>query len=236
MKICKLALTAVAGLGLMTASAAAAPITIDTFDGDAWVADAPFFIIGSEAEVAAGSAIGGWRDLLAESDSTDPLATEVRTSGGSLAYSNTAGSSGTGTVTWDGNDGDASTVDTSGLGGIDLTDGGTNDGFLIKLLSADANLSITLNVWDMAGNLSSLDVLFTTSLVEYSAFLYLDGFVGGADLTNVGAIQLVLDGPENIDAVIDFIAVAPVPLGPAMPPLLGALFMLGYLKRRQSRA
>ncbi|MBL7785260.1 MAG: DUF11 domain-containing protein [Chitinophagales bacterium] len=103
------------------------------------------------------------------------------------------------TITWDGNDNNANTLDATGLGGVDLTSGG-NFGF-----NASADISkykITLRVYTDAANYSESVFTMNSSQtqiynipVEFITFTTVGGI--GADMTNVGAVQLIFE-PLNL--------------------------------------
>ena len=98
-------------------------------------------------------------------------------------------------------DGDATTdsINTGGLGGIDLTGGGQLSSFLLEnLVVTGSGLKLTVNLYDAAtGN------VFTSGPQEL-----INGFSGNLDLayasftgfgnalTNVGAIEVLIDGSE----------------------------------------
>jgi hypothetical protein len=103
------------------------------------------------------------------------------------------------TITWDGNDNDANTLNATGLGGIDLSTGG-NFGFLAQ--TDIGKLKITLRIYTDASNYS--ESVFTYDQagtphynipVEFTSFTVAGGT--GADMTNVGAVQLIFE-PLNL--------------------------------------
>ncbi|MCP4658271.1 MAG: hypothetical protein GY856_22895, partial [bacterium] len=104
----------------------------------------------------------------------------------------------TATLVWDGADGNAAVIDPTGLGGVDLTVGGTQDAFLLSLISADLNSTLALSVFTDAGNASDMTLNLPGGAandafaIPYNTFAT---FVGaGADFTNVGAVVLTIDG------------------------------------------
>jgi hypothetical protein len=106
---------------------------------------------------------------------------------GELALSNDDGNKSKGIVTWDGGPNDPNTVQTTGLGGIDLTAGNATQ-FLAKVISADLGFDYVIRVWDMDGNSSAL----SASVV----------FRVGFDATDCGADPTCVVGP--IDATYNF--------------------------------
>jgi hypothetical protein len=109
------------------APAMAASILIDDFNVDQRVEDQPRMGEDNFGQVSGGDIIGGWRDLLVETDSGSLDAAELVARDSILEFNNVTGATGRGWVTYDGSNtvgDDASNVDTSGLGGEDLFQGG----------------------------------------------------------------------------------------------------------------
>ena len=216
-----LAATAVLGAG----SAQAAPILIDDFsvEQDVGLLDVPMFVPSSSQEGPDGSIIGGFRDMEAMGDADSFLETRLQATGGALTFSNNVGTTGSGTIVWDGDD-DPTVVDTMGLGGIDLTGGvWPLDRILVEILSADLpGLELNFTIYDLVGGVSSLSQTFASSITtpETATFLFDDFNANGtADLTNVGAIQLDIAGPAEIDARFDMIEVGKEVRGRVPEPL-----------------
>jgi hypothetical protein len=200
---------------LGTGSAQAGTLILDDFSAaqDVGLLDISGFIPSSSQTGPNSSILGGFRDLEALGNADNFLETRLRVDNGVLSFSNNVGTLGAGLIVWDGND-DPTTVDSTGLGGIDITqNGGTDlDGFFLDILSADlAGLELAFTVYDTNNNTSSLAQIFDTPVSSASpltaGFLFSD-FVGNADFTNVGAIELAIAGPEEIDATIDSIEIA----------------------------
>jgi hypothetical protein len=103
------------------------------------------------------------------------------------------------TVTWDGNDNDANTLNATGLGGIDISTGG-NFGFLAH--TDIGKFKITLRIYTNAANYSQSVFTYNQSgtphyniPVEFTSFTVAGGT--GADMTNVGAVQMIFE-PLNL--------------------------------------
>lgn len=127
-----------------------------------------------------------------------------------LTFSNKLGAVGRGVVTWDGADDDADQLNPVGLGGVDLTENGDNVGIRF-LLGADLPGGVmSLHVYTDAGDYSSLSQAIpqtptgeaeVVTILRFSDFAQFGVSVGsGADFTNVGAIQLEIQGVSNLDA------------------------------------
>jgi len=131
-------------------------------------------------------------------------------SSGLFSYSQDATISGNGKITWDGTDG-SPTVNPTGLGGIDLTAGGTQDALLLGAFFDDLPVNVTIEVFTDAGNASSLTLAMpglifasTNFVMPYSSFTPSLG--AGATFSNVGAITLTLGSAVTApDVVLDFL-------------------------------
>lgn len=112
------------------------------------------------------------------------------------------------TVQWDGVDGNASTLNPIGLGGINLT--GTTK-ITIPILKdtgvTGRQLPITLELWTNAGKASSLTITVGNSIASTNVDFLLSSFTSlvgtGADLANIGAIVLKID-PTAQSAGFDY--------------------------------
>jgi uncharacterized repeat protein (TIGR01451 family) len=161
---------------------------------------------------AASEAIGGFRKLVATLDQpfgTVALAANDPDSGLSrLDFSATATATGSRRVTWDGSGGAADTTNFTGLGGIDLTDGGRNTGIAVHI-NADKAGSLTMRLSTDAGNISTASVPFPNTfgtliqvILPFSSLIATAGT--GAALTTIGAIQMDVDtASAAIDGYID---------------------------------
>jgi PKD repeat protein len=129
------------------------------------------------------------------------------------------------TITWDGNDNNATTLNATGLGGANLSGAG-NFGFLIDLVDV-AKLKFTLRVYTDASNYSESVVTFNKPEVhwsnvpiEFTTFTTVAGM--GANFTNVGAVQLILESlnllPESNGIDLDMICFHSPCLIPCTPP------------------
>ena len=214
-----LATTAMLGAG----SAQADPIIIDDFSVNQLVGlEALEPAVFSSSQVGPdGSIIGGFRDIEAMGDADSLLETRIEATGGALNFSNATGTTGSGTIVWDGDD-DPTEVDEDGLGGIDLTGGAWPlDRILVEIISADLpGLELEFTIYDLNNGVSSLSQTFAQAITtpETATFLF-DNFSGNADFTNVGAIKLEIDGPPEIDAQFDMIEVGKEVRGRVPEPL-----------------
>gem|GEM_PF-2161298 len=166
--------------------------------------------------VNASEAIGGERDLAVElSAGTSEVQLRVNPFGldDVLLFDSSAGTVGERVVTWDGVDG-AGDVLGFGLGGMDLTQGGTLGGFTM-LMGVDANgANARLRLYQGgAGNFSeaTVPIPVTGGAATQFVFVPFSSFTGPSLEGNVDAIQLFIDtGNRSVDGQIDTIGV----LGP----------------------
>lgn len=231
-----------AALLVSGSQAFAASLVIDDFSSAQWVQDGPTTDNPNNSEIANG-VLGGARDLavanvVADGDPTG--STELRVTGGNLKFSNVTGARGEGTITYDGLDGDATTVDTDGLGGVNLLIG-TDPYFYFAspaTLPFDNVADFRVTVWDMVGNVATYE---ETINEDFDPVLLFSEFVG-IDFTQIGALQFFISSAATADAVDGAISaievragdVAPIPLPATGLLLLGGLGGLSFLRRRKS--
>lgn len=222
--------------------AAAATITIDTFNTPQAVAAEPIVTPSQPqgSEVSADEAIGGWRDLYVETDDTgNTAATTLEAGGGVLSFTNETFSTGSGSVTYDGNDGDPFGVDTDGLGGIDLFTGplGT-PGFFFEVITLDLPFEVTITAWDMSGATTGFGGTVSetgTPFAPFAAFSNSD-----FNWNSVGALLFAADsnGTQKVDAAIGSITadMGEIPLPASALLLLGGFGGLSVFGLRRKRS
>ncbi len=174
--------------------------------------------VSDAADVA--GVLGGERDVFADATggtAGNTVSLRVDNAGVSnlLEFQSDAGTTGTRIVTWDGNDSDAATLDaTVGLGGIDLTSGGTASAFRFRI-GTDIASDVIVRVYSSAGNSSTATVAMPVTaggaatgdlVLRFASFATLAGT--GADFTSVRAIQLEFDGAAAADGQIDLFETA----------------------------
>lgn len=131
-------------------------------------------------------------------------------------------------VTWDGPDG-AEAVDPDGLGGVDLTQGGANEGFLIEA-SADVPATIEIEVTGAAGGITTGGLSLPGGQPELQdRFLPFTDFDQPGLLADAGSVSLVLSGSAGLDAQIDGVR---VPEAEGAAAAAAALWTLLALTRR----
>lgn len=200
---------------------------LTTGDGGVWA-----------VQTASASILGGYRDLYVEKSSSAAddgfLGVRAGVNNGILNYSQDTGQGATGFVRWDGI-ATGGAIDTSGLGGIDLSTAGV--AIRVEVISADLNFPLTFNVWTDGDN----DNVFTLSSLTKLAgpgpgifdFMFTD-FVG-ADFSRVGALELVLNNSAVVDLDIRIDLIQAVP-EPGTLALVGATLLgLGAARRRAAK-
>ncbi len=176
-------------LSVLCFSSLAMAMDIDTLaDGDlSYTLPDP----GSVREViSAPSAIGGYRDITVTyagdggADSYDVMLVDRTGPSTRLTWNSDDGIYGSIKLLYDGNG--------SGLGGIDITDGGTHE-FLVTSSSGDGGaVGIKFTVIDQLGNVSYIEQQFLVTGIEpILHFLPFDSWTGSADLTNIDSIEIL---------------------------------------------
>ena len=234
-KACRLALATT-----LLSSAAHAVIVVDSFETNHSALTLTFPPAGTSASSSASGAgiLGGERDVRVSLDSGVIAGNNISTtvSSGFFSYSQDATITGRSEIQWDGAD-SSSTLNPTGLGGIDLTDGGVLSQFLLTVLFDDLPASGQILVYSDAGNASLLDfnlggLIFSTTSFEFNFSSFTPSLGAGADFTNVGAIVLSIGSSFTApDIVIDSFTVVPE-AGSASLIGLGALAMVARRTRR----
>lgn len=166
---------------------------------------------------------GGVRDLFARIDSGSGrvLIESDFVGTGMLNLSTTGNVAGIANVVWDGADGDATTIDTSGLS-LDLLNGGVNSAIEFAASADRLNSNVTIRIYSGAteGSEAMVTITDTDAAVDGDAaesitvlFSDLTDVAGmtAADLSAVTAIEVEFDftqaGQESLDAQMDVVGV-----------------------------
>ncbi len=211
----------------------------DTFDPACTVVKSP------DTQTSGTGILGGYRDVFIEK--TGPSGATVAIGSGNLggndwmAVSNDALTTSEVAVVWDGANPvsadpriDAN-IDTTGLGGIDFTPTPGSHGILLEVIDIDLDVTATLSLWDMDGNLASVSYTFAASgdhTFQFSDFLADNALL---DLDRIGAVRLWLTGPEAWDGVFDLVGVVNDPPTPVPAPTPLALLGSGLLMTAKRR-
>ncbi len=242
--------------------------TVDLFStSQALIVDSTTGDGGLGSTVGAGdpTILGGNRDIFVELLTQSPANpfgnAQIGVAGGALSFSVGSLATGSATVQWDGALNGDETLDTSGLGGIDLTEGGSANSFRIDTLFSDQGFAFEIqaytdaDTWTIINFSSSLVTIPTTSFIPFAAFtnVALCGAVNPApgvnsitcgsgntspvDFSSLGALALVVDplgGTIAVDLTIDSVTTVPEPGSVAL--VGAALLGLFATKRRRDAA
>jgi uncharacterized repeat protein (TIGR01451 family) len=195
--------------------------TIDAFETPSVEVAATLTTPGSSVQTGlpAAEVIGGERDLEAEMTG-EPNSTEtirMFVQGGQLNIEAPVNAIGTYRVTWDGDDGNATAVDPVGLGGVDVTEAGTNEGVLLRYRVDQLNATINLRAFSGAGNVSTATITGITPNIAIEQFIPFSSTAPdaarfqttsgtGATFTNLGAMQLEVDADiVGMDAIVELV-------------------------------
>jgi large repetitive protein len=145
--------------------------------------------------VVAPDAIGGYRQLIVNAFTGSlPVEAKINENNNSLfSYAEGPNVRGSTTVFWDGTPGNHTTVNPTGLGGVDLTGDGVQDSLVVVIPVTDVPAELTIVVYSDAGRASEtmIQVPFFSRdfslVIPFAAFTPLPGF-GAADFANVGAV------------------------------------------------
>lgn len=182
-------------------------VTVDNFNATNQTVTANSGTATASDPGTAPEALGGERDLLVEYVS-GPLNGELQASNAtmSLIISSDTGTVSNYTAVWDGTDGDATTVAPAGLGGIDFSAAGTADRLQLMIGADQSGVALTINVYSSAGNFSTFVTTIPNTgtgsatdelLIPFTSFIDTGT---GADFTNVGAVEMIVNGVAALDA------------------------------------
>jgi len=224
-------LGAAAAVALVPMMGAAATITVDDFS-TFQAASAPGIstIVEPNSTATAPAGAIGDRTLIATGDGvfTPGSSTDILITGGLGSVSNGAGVSGQGRFTWD-------------AGGIDFTDGGVNDTFVLDIITLDLDASYALGL--------NGSVVSTSTVSAASNILFDFNDFNASDLMNASTISLFISGDDAFDTSFTFLGAedrvpptvvvtppAAVPLPAAGFLLLAGLGGMAGLRRRKKNA
>ena len=191
-------------------------IIIDSFDTD----QLPVTLlapgdIGNTAgsSQAAAEALGGIRNYNATLDGGS-FGNQIRAFVGGGLYNHVQDPSVTGRsrLIYDGST-DPFNVDATGLGGVDLTDGGTSNAIEVRVVFADQGGTKIIEVFTDSNNRSTVSIPITVTTTEeifiipFTDFVTSPGATGPADFSNVGAVALDVDGSTTaaLDVQLDLL-------------------------------
>ncbi len=191
--------------------------TIDGFSSFQMVEAVPPPVTSDANTLFDAAVMGQERDVYVElTESTNPISSvSLVTSGGNLYVASGPGATGNVKIVWDGTDGDARTVNATGLNGIDLTtsNGNTMTGIALTSGADHPNAKIMLRIYSDANNWTEFTTIVPESVGGAAAGQAVFNFDDvptdqagqGADFTNVGALELTFEGVTAVDAQVSLI-------------------------------
>ncbi|MCC9643547.1 DUF11 domain-containing protein [Rhodopirellula sp. JC740] len=197
--------------------------TIDSFQTTQSVQDTTTDSTPVISTQAAAEAIGGSRDLIVNKTQggnndigTIAIGVNQAVSPNLLSFDASGFADGSRRVIWDGGGDDAGTINDDGLGAIDLTSGGSASGLrfvigsvtsgtaVIRLYSDDGDVGTQSRVSQATLTIPALPTQPTSiEYIPFTDFQVVSG--GGADLTQIGAIELDVSGGPDYDAIADLL-------------------------------
>jgi len=196
-------------------------LTIDPFTPDTDVivivtySDTVYPQVG-EAFTQSTRILGGERDLnLQVNGANTGRVISTGVSNGTWDVSSPSSAQSIVTMQYDGADA-TSTLNTQGLLGVDLTTSNA-DSFRLAI-GTDISTTYTLKVYGQTGGVSTFDLTITPSTESTKTyFADFSRFTGNADFSNVGAIEIVIVGGDNVDTSIDLFTTSAATVPPESP-------------------
>ena len=178
-----------------------------------------------ETSTQANNVLGGARDLLvnlASEGGTISINVNDTNSANLLKISSDGLGDGRRSIIYDGNGDTLNTIEPGGLNNVDLTQGGQASGIGLSINSVIPDGTALVRLYSeptVAGGTTristgTLDILRSTTRPTTIEFLDFDDFVstsgGGADVTDIGAIEIEIQGGPDYDALAStFVALGP---------------------------
>lgn len=246
--------------GLAVTGAHAARVTIDDFEtppgGQEAIDNNPEVDVRAVSQVQADTALGNWRDLIAnetrDQDDDGEAASNVNQEVPGAWVSHADDARARFGTEWDGQDDPAEGIDVNGLGEVDLTDGGQNNAFRVTVLRNNSEFEdprfLRLSVWSEDPEDGAIRATAKAQLPEvgeqdapeflhipFSSFSNLDEI----DFSAVGAVRARLRREnlnqalrQNTEIWIGDISAIPTPA--ALPAGLALMGVAALRRRRRS--
>ncbi|QDT71152.1 DUF11 domain-containing protein [Lacipirellula limnantheis] len=193
--------------------------TIDDFESNQIAGAAPPLPSSDNSTKADTGVLGGERDLhVVLTEGSDIYSSVSLISGGGfLRLASGSMVKGNAKVVWDGQDGSATSLNPTGLGGLDFTsfNGNTMTGVVLKVGADHPNSVVKLKVYTNAGKWTE----FTATVPETNGgaataqltFNFTgpasNSAGGGVDFSSVGAIELTFEGVTAVDGMVSLVGV-----------------------------
>lgn len=167
----------------------------------------------SQSAVTTTNALGGFRTAtVTRTAGTNAVTARSADTSDYFSYSAGNFTQGTLELVWDGNNNPA-TIDYAGLGGVDLTDGATNNGIYFREVYNDLEFTLRVEIYTDANNWSFGNITIPAGQsgvnfnIPFASFAQGGGAAGPANLANVGAVRLLAgSGISALDFSIDYMA------------------------------
>ncbi len=193
--------------------------TIDDFESNQIAGAAPPLPSSDNSTKNDPGVMGGERDLFVELTQGSDVYSSVSliSGGGFLRLASGSMVTGNAKVIWDGQDGSATTLNPTGLGGLDFTsfNGNTMTGIVLKVGADHPNSVVKLKVYTNAGKWSEFTATVPESVGGAATQLLTFNFNGtpssqaggGVDFSDVGAIELTFEGVTAVDGMVSLVGV-----------------------------
>ncbi len=193
--------------------------TIDDFESNQIAGAAPPLPSSDNSTKADPGVTGGERDLFVELTEGSDIYSSVSliSGGGFLRLASGSMVKGNAKVVWDGQDGSATTLNPTGLGGLDFTSfsGNTMTGIVLKVGADHPNSVVKLKVYTNAGKWSEFTATVPETAGGAATQLLTFNFNGtptsqaggGVDFSNVGAMELTFEGVTAVDGMLSMVGV-----------------------------
>jgi hypothetical protein len=147
-----------------------------------------------------GGILGGERDLsLTAEEAQNNVVLTSGVSGGFWSVSTPNGASGFSFLQYDGVDG-STNLNPDGLGGVDLT---SDSAFAFQLVvQSDLVTEYTLTVYSLGGGQGSATIDIPAGNSPNQFLIAYTDFDGDVDFTEVGAIEILVEAHQNVDALM----------------------------------
>ena len=193
--------------------------TIDDFESNQIAGAAPPLPSSDNSTKADPGVMGGERDLHVQLTEGSDVYSSVSliSGGGFLRLASGSMVTGNAKVVWDGQDGSATSINPTGLGGLDFTsfNGNTMTGIVLRVGADHPNSVVKLKVYTNAGKWSEFTATVpettggaaTAQLTFNFSGPASNSAGGGVDFSNVGAIELTFEGVTAVDGMVSLVGV-----------------------------